>query len=85
MNRLPRLILAWLASLPRTGVFLAALAVVLGGLFLPGLAGAVILVLLVAGLAAVLTVTWPRLPAPARGLRLLVLLVLLTFAAVKLS
>lgn len=89
MNRTgPRrlhLLLAYLASLPRTGIFLAALVVVVAGLFLPGLAGAVLLLAIVAGMAALLTLTWAGLPPQRRVLQILALALLLVVAAYKLA
>ncbi|WP_207129121.1 DUF6703 family protein [Actinocatenispora comari] len=83
--RRAQVLLAWLAGLPRTGVFLFALAVVLVGLFAPGLVGAIVLLLIAAGLVAVLRVTWPRLLAARRAMQLLLIAVLVVIAVVKLS
>ncbi|GIL31546.1 hypothetical protein NUM_68000 [Actinocatenispora comari] len=85
MVRRAQVLLAWLAGLPRTGVFLFALAVVLVGLFAPGLVGAIVLLLIAAGLVAVLRVTWPRLLAARRAMQLLLIAVLVVIAVVKLS
>jgi hypothetical protein len=82
--RRAQVLLAWLAGLPRTGVFLFALAVVLVGLFAPGLVGAIVLLLIAAGLVAVLRVTWPRLLAARRAMQLLLIAVLVVIAVVKL-
>jgi hypothetical protein len=82
--RRAQVLLAWLTGLPRTGVFLFALAVVLVGLFAPGLAGAIVLVVIAAGLVAVLRVTWPRLLPARRAMQLLLIAVLLVIAVVKL-
>lgn len=76
-------LLAYLAGLPRLGVFLGGVVVMLLGLFLPGWAGAGVLLVVVAALAAVLTATWPRLPAARRGLQVLILLLVLALAAAK--
>lgn len=84
MVRRAQVLLAWLAGLPRTGVFLFALAVVLVGLFAPGLVGAIVLLLIAAGLVAVLRVTWPRLLAARRAMQLLLIAVLVVIAVVKL-
>ncbi|MEV0838760.1 DUF6703 family protein [Actinocatenispora sera] len=83
--RRAQVLLAWLAGLPRTGVFLFALAVVLVGLFAPGLVGAIMLLLIAAGLVAVLRVTWPRLLAARRAMQLLLIAVLVIIAVVKLA
>ncbi|BCJ29321.1 hypothetical protein Asera_34290 [Actinocatenispora sera] len=85
MARRAQVLLAWLAGLPRTGVFLFALAVVLVGLFAPGLVGAIMLLLIAAGLVAVLRVTWPRLLAARRAMQLLLIAVLVIIAVVKLA
>lgn len=84
MVRRAQVLLAWLAALPRTGVFLFALAVVLVGLFAPGLVGAIVLLLIAAGMGAVLRVTWPRLLAARRAMQLLLIAVLVVIAVVKL-
>ena len=84
IGRRAQVLLAWLAGLPRTGVFLLALAVVLVGLFAPGLPGAILLLVIAAGLVAVLRVTWPRLLAARRVMQLLLVAVLVVLAVSKL-
>jgi hypothetical protein len=77
---------AWLARLARvnpTTVFLATLAVVLVGLFAPGIIGGALLLALAAGLVALLVTTWPVQAPAARTLRLLMLTLLVTAALVK--
>ena len=69
--------------LNRTTVFLGTLALMLAGLFLPGILGALLLVALAAGLGLLLTRTWAYLPGGARALRLLVLAVLVIAAVRK--
>jgi hypothetical protein len=65
--------------------FLIALAVVLVGFLAPGWAGAVVLLLIVAALAALLAQTWPVTPAGARALRLAVLALLVVVAVAKVN
>jgi hypothetical protein len=60
--------------------FLAALAVLLLGLFLPGIVGAAVLFALGVMLATLTATTWPVQPPATRAIRLLLLLIL--FAAV---
>jgi len=77
---------AWLARLARanpTAAFLAALAVVLVGLFAPGIIGGAVLLVLAAGLAALLVTTWPVQPQRTRALRLVMLSVLVTAGLMK--
>src|SRR5215475_9278150 len=67
----------------RTGVFLGAIAVVLIGLFLPGWFGAIFLLAIVTALGWLLTKTWPVATPQTRVLRVIILVVLLAFAAAK--
>jgi hypothetical protein len=78
-------LLARLATLNRTAVFLAVLAVMLLALFLPGAAGALLLLALAAGLATLLAATWPVQPPATRALRLAVLGLLVAAAVNKLT
>jgi hypothetical protein len=64
-----------------TTAFVVALAVMLAGLFLPGIVGAALLLLLAAGLAALTFTTWP-VQGPATRVVRVVLLVLLVAAVV---
>ena len=67
-----------------TVVFLVGTVVVLAALFVPGPVGGVML-LLVAGFAAVMTAaTWSRLPLVGRGARLVILALLVVFALKRL-
>jgi hypothetical protein len=75
--------LAQLARLDRTKVFLGTLAIALVGLFLPGVWGAVLLFAVVAALAALLAQTWSVTPAALRIFRLLVLTGLAVIGATK--
>ena len=70
-----------LARVNPTTAFVVALAVMLAGLFLPGIIGAALLLLLAAGLAALTFTTWPVQGSATRVVRL-VLLVLLCAAVV---
>ena len=69
-----------LARVNPTAAFLAALALMLAGLFLPGIVGAALLFVLGAGLAALTFTTWPVQPPATRALRVVMLVLL--FAAV---
>lgn len=66
-----------------TAVFLATLAVALVALFTPGVVGGVLLLALAGGLIYLLSKTWAVLAPPARAVRLLVLLVLVTVALMR--
>lgn len=69
-----------LARVNPTTAFLLALAVLLAGLFLPGIIGAALLFLLGAGLVALTFTTWPVQSPAVRTVRLIMLALL--FAAV---
>ena len=69
-----------LARMNPTTAFVVALAVMLAGLFLPGIIGGALLLLLAAALAALTFTTWP-VQVPATRVVRVVLLALL-FAAV---
>lgn len=64
-----------------TAAFAGTLALLLAGLFLPGIVGALLLFVLAAGLAALTFTTWPVQVPVTRTVRL-VLLTLLVAAAV---
>ncbi|MEU1604432.1 DUF6703 family protein [Micromonospora matsumotoense] len=84
MQPTQRPLLARLARANPTSVFLAALALVLVGLFAPGPAGGLLLLALAAGLAYLLATTWPVQAPQTRLLRLVMLTLLVTVALVKL-
>ena len=63
--------------------FLLALAVLLAGLFAPGIVGGALLVALGAGLAALTFTTWPVQSPATRVLRLSLLTVLFAVAVAK--
>lgn len=77
-------LLVFASRLPRTALFLGVLAFTLLGLFLPGLPGAVLLLVLAAAAAAVLALTWPRVAPQRRGLNVVVLLIVVGLAVSKL-
>lgn len=70
-----------LARVNPTTAFVVALAVMLAGLFLPGIIGGALLLLLAAALAALTLTTWP-VQVPATRVVRVVLLALLFAAAV---
>lgn len=78
-------VLERLGRLNRTGVFLGTVVLVLAGLLLPGVAGAVALFALAAALIALLRLTWPYHDQRTRLLRVAVLAVLLVAAGAKLA
>ena len=69
-----------LARIPPTMAFIAALVVLLAGLFLPGIVGAALLFVLGAVLVALTATTWPVQNAATRTVRVVMLVLL--FAAV---
>lgn len=78
-------LLARLARVRGTTVFLVTLGVVLLVLFAPDPIGGLLLLVLAAGLGALLVRTWPVQPSPIRVLRLLVLTLLVVIAITKLT
>ncbi len=70
-----------LARINPTTAFIVALVLLLAGLYLPGVVGALLLAVLAAGLAALTFTTWPVQPPITRVVRV-VLLTLLVAAAV---
>ena len=69
-----------LARTNPTTAFIAALAVMVAGLLLPGIVGAALLLVLAVGLAALTYTTWPVQSSSTRTVRLIMLTLL--FAAV---
>ena len=76
-------VLARLARVNRTGVFLAVAALVFVGLFLPGGLGGVLLLALAAGLGWLLLRTWPLTAPTMRTVRVLILALLVAVAMLK--
>jgi multisubunit Na+/H+ antiporter MnhB subunit len=72
-----------LARLNVTAVFLATLALVLVGMFAPGVVGGAVLLALAAALAALLARTWPVQSPRTRAFRLTMLVLLLAAALAK--
>lgn len=79
----PENLLRRLASVNPTTAFVLALAVLLAGLFLPGIIGAALLFLLVAALVALTFTTWPVQSAPVRAVRVTMLVLLFAAALAK--
>lgn len=76
----------WLSRLARvnpTTAFLATLVLVLVALFAPGIIGGGLLLLLAAGLAALMARTWPVQRPQTRAVRLLMLTLLVAVALAK--
>lgn len=69
-----------LARLNRTAVFLITLALFLAALFINGVVGGLVLLLLAAGLAVLTATTWNAQSAPARILKATVLVLLVITA-----
>ncbi|NBE84635.1 DUF6703 family protein [Micromonospora rubida] len=80
MQRTQRTLPVRLARANPTTIFLVTLALVLVGLFTPGVFGGVLLLTLAAALVALLLTTWP-VQAPATRVIRLVMLTLLIIAA----
>ncbi|WP_306211935.1 hypothetical protein [Actinoplanes sp. RD1] len=75
--------LSRLATVNPTTAFIVALAMFLGGLFLPGIIGAALLFLLGLGLAALTFTTWPIQSVPVRVIRGILLAMLFGAAITK--
>ena len=73
-----------LARLNPTVVFLVALGVMLAALFAPGIAGEVLLLAIVVGLAALMARTWPVQSPGMRTVRVVVISLLVAGAVAKL-
>lgn len=78
-----RVLLVLVSRLPRPVVLLVFIALVVGGLALPGVGGALLLILIGGLLAWLLQVAWPILSPPARAMRLLTVAAVLAYAAWK--
>ncbi|GIF72302.1 DUF6703 family protein [Asanoa siamensis] len=72
-----------LARVNPTKAFLAALAFILAGLFLPGIIGGLVLLLLAAGLIALARMTWAVQAPQARVMRLVLITALIGIAVLK--
>lgn len=72
-----------LARVNPTTAFVVALALMLAGLFLPGIVGAALLFVLAAGLAALTFTTWPVQSSSTRGVRLIMLGLLVAAVVAK--
>ena len=72
-----------LARVNPTTAFIVALALMLAGLFLPGIVGAALLFLLGAGLATLTVMTWPVQSPSTRALRVVMLALLLAAVVAK--
>jgi hypothetical protein len=72
-----------LARVNPTTAFIVALAVMLAGLFLPGIIGAALLFLLGAALAALTFTTWPVQKPATRVVRVALLVLLLAAVVAK--
>lgn len=78
-----QVVLVLLSRLPRPVVLLGVLALVVGGLALPGVGGALLLVVVGGLLAWLLRLAWPVLTPSARAMRLVTVAALLGYAAWK--
>jgi hypothetical protein len=79
----PDNLLARLARINPTAAFLAALALMLAGFFLPGIVGAALLLVLGAAVAALTYTTWPVQSPSTRAVRIVLLVLLLAVIVAK--
>jgi hypothetical protein len=85
VERRSALVVIWLAHVPRAIPPLAIVVVFLTGLVLPGVAGAVLLLVTVVAMGLLSYLAWPSVPARLRMIRLAILLAMLGFALSKLG
>ena len=71
------------ARINPTTAFFVALVVMVGGLFLPGIVGAALLFVLLAGLAALTFTTWPVQTVSSRTARAILLAALIAVIVIK--
>lgn len=83
MQRTQHPVMTRLARANPTGVFLAALVLVLVALFAPGIIGGALLLALALALGALLVTTWPVQAPQTRVVRLVMLSLLVAAALVK--
>lgn len=83
MQRTQSPVLARLARVNPTTVFLATLVLVLVAFFAPGIIGGALLLALAAGLVALLVTTWPVQAPATRVIRLVMVTLLLAVALIK--
>ncbi len=74
---------ARLARINPTAAFMVTLVVVLAGMFLPGIVGGALLLVLAGALATLTMTTWPVQPPATRVVRLLMLTLLVVAALAK--
>ncbi|HEY1174659.1 MAG TPA: DUF6703 family protein [Phytomonospora sp.] len=75
--------LLWLERLPKVAVFLAVLVVTLGILFTPGIAGAILVLLLAAATGYLIAATWSKFGTRMRLARILIVVVLAAMGVAK--
>jgi hypothetical protein len=85
IERRSALVVIWLAHVPRLVPPLVVVVVFFAGLVLPGVTGAVLLLVTVAMMGMLSYLAWPSVPAQLRVFRLVVLLALFGFALTKLG
>ena len=83
VERRSALVVVWLAHVPRALPPLVVVIVFLCGLVLPGIVGAVLLLVTVAVMALLSYLAWPSVPAQLRVFRLVILLAVFGFALTK--
>jgi hypothetical protein len=76
-------LVAYLTRLPRFVLVLGALAILLGGLFAPGIIGALLLAVIAALTGWLAWLSWSTQSPPTRALRILVIAALIWFAVDK--
>jgi hypothetical protein len=84
-NRVNAAALLWLNSRPRWLLGVILIAVALGGLLIPGLVGTLLLLVLAALLAWLAAMSWPRVDAAGRLLRVLVVALIVGSAILPLN
>jgi uncharacterized membrane protein len=75
----------YLQNMPRWVLLLILVALLVGGLAIPGIGGSVLLLVLAALLGWLARISWPALDVSGRILRIVVLLILVAFAVGRLA
>ncbi len=85
VERRSAIVVLFLRGLPRALPALLVLAVVAGGLALPGIGGALCLLLAALVLAWLVYLSWPALPVAGRAIRLVVIAAVIAVAGSRLG
>ena len=85
VERRSAVVLVYLSRLPRVVPALVVLGLVAAGLAAPPAVGSVVLLLVAAILGWLAYLSWPRIPPPARAIRLAVVALVIGYALARLT